>query len=200
MKIVVAQKEEIDKLSGILTESMSLDPMCLYTFGDVEQHHRYCRGFWKASLEYAFRFGTVLATEDGSGCLSLVHPGHSDFTFAELLATGFGVPLSILRFPYRQMRIALDVFPRLATLQHEILPDPHWYVLTLGVIPEEQGKGIGKGLLDRMLRIVEAAKNPVYLETETEKNVALYKKYGFEVARKIVFEKYGLDYYLMVRK
>jgi hypothetical protein len=44
-----------------------------------------------------------------------------------------------------------------------------------------QGLGMGTRLLEPVLSLADAAGQPCYLETQTERNVAWYRKLGFEV-------------------
>jgi len=58
---------------------------------------------------------------------------------------------------------------------------PHAYLWFLGVRREAQGRGIGSCLLRVACRRLDAARMPAYLETQNERNVALYRRHGFEV-------------------
>lgn len=71
------------------------------------------------------------------------------------------------------------VFEALASTH---LREPHWYLATLGVAPESQGRGIGTALLARWLARVDAEGSPAWLETDREINVGFYRRAGFEVA------------------
>lgn len=57
----------------------------------------------------------------------------------------------------------------------------HWHLGPLAVHPELQGRGIGKGLLGSFLAMVDEQRLPVYLETDVDRNVALYEQFGFKV-------------------
>ncbi len=58
---------------------------------------------------------------------------------------------------------------------------PHAYLWFLGVAPAAQGHGVGSALLRHANARLDAAGEPAYLETQTERNIALYKRHGFEV-------------------
>jgi len=62
--------------------------------------------------------------------------------------------------------------------------EPHWYLATLGVDPEAQGRGVGSALLARWLEGVDEDALPAWLETDRQANVAFYRRAGFEVARR----------------
>jgi ribosomal protein S18 acetylase RimI-like enzyme len=57
----------------------------------------------------------------------------------------------------------------------------HWHLGPVGVLPSHQGKGIGTKLLNRFCQEVDACSAPAYLETDTDKNVRFYERFGFEV-------------------
>ncbi|MEO7027170.1 MAG: GNAT family N-acetyltransferase [Caulobacteraceae bacterium] len=58
---------------------------------------------------------------------------------------------------------------------------PHAYLWFLGVRPEAQGLGVGSRLLRVASERLDAARMAAYLETQTERNVGLYRRHGFEV-------------------
>ena len=55
-------------------------------------------------------------------------------------------------------------------------------------------------MLRPVLAQADAAGVPCYLETETERNVAFYRRRGFEVVKTEVFEELDLPMWLMVRR
>ncbi|MGA0599801.1 GNAT family N-acetyltransferase [Caulobacter sp. KR2-114] len=77
-------------------------------------------------------------------------------------------------------------FGRLAAMRedmdkHHPMERRHAYLWFLGVAPEAQGRGVGSRLLKVGTDRCDAAGLPAYLETQTERNVALYRRHGFEV-------------------
>lgn len=77
-------------------------------------------------------------------------------------------------------------FGRLAALRaamdkHHPMDQPHSYLMFIGVAPRAQGLGIGSRLLKAGLDRLDAEGRPAFLETSTERNVALYRRHGFEI-------------------
>ena len=58
---------------------------------------------------------------------------------------------------------------------------PHWHIGPIGVRPERQGHGIGKALLTVVLTTVDEAAIAWFLETDVDRNVELYERFGFTV-------------------
>ena len=80
----------------------------------------------------------------------------------------------------------LTRFSRLAAMRtdmdrHHPMQRRHAYLWFLGVRPEAQGHGVGSRLLKAATERLDGAAEPAYLETQTERNVGLYRRHGFEV-------------------
>jgi ribosomal protein S18 acetylase RimI-like enzyme len=65
--------------------------------------------------------------------------------------------------------------------KHHPMERPHIYLWFLGVTREAQGHGVGSRLLAHGTHRLDAAGQCAYLETQTERNIALYRRHGFEV-------------------
>jgi ribosomal protein S18 acetylase RimI-like enzyme len=57
----------------------------------------------------------------------------------------------------------------------------HWHLGPIGVLPTHQGLGIGSILMDRFCKEVDSCLAKAYLETDLDKNVRFYEKFGFKV-------------------
>ena len=57
----------------------------------------------------------------------------------------------------------------------------HYYLDSLGVVPEWQGRGIGSALLAPVLERCDAERMPAYLNAGSARSRDLYARHGFEV-------------------
>jgi len=77
---------------------------------------------------------------------------------------------------------AIRRFLRLsAYVRRRHIEEPHFYLMALGVLPELQGRGIGRALLAELHARADALGAPAYLETEKAINVRLYESVGYRV-------------------
>ena len=135
----------------------------------------------RAHLPQAERYGLLLsARADGRlvGVLSSTPPGAYP-----LPPPRIGVRLRCL------LGQGLRVAHRWAKV-YELLRDHHpverhWYLGTVGVEPQLQGRGIGTELVTAWLRLVDADRVPAYLETDTAGNIPFYQRAGFDVVEEI---------------
>ena len=65
--------------------------------------------------------------------------------------------------------------------KHHPMDRPHAYLWFLGVAREAQGHGVGSRLLNVATARLDEQDLPAYLETQTERNLALYRRHGFAV-------------------
>ncbi|HWF01089.1 MAG TPA: GNAT family N-acetyltransferase [Caulobacteraceae bacterium] len=68
--------------------------------------------------------------------------------------------------------------------RHHPMERRHAYLWFLGVARRAQGRGIGSRLLAVGTARLDAEDLPAYLETQTERNLALYQRFGFEIISK----------------
>ena len=79
----------------------------------------------------------------------------------------------------------------------KLMPEPHWYLMMLGVSPNCQGQGIGGKLIQPVLDLADRDNLPCYLETSTSGGVRFYKRHGFETLHQDFFG--GNPYWAMRR-
>jgi len=118
----------------------------------------------------------LLAEDDGRvvGVLHAVEWPNCQLSLGEKLKTapvmirvvGWGLPRSL-----KMMNVWAQHDPQ----------ERHWHVGPIGVHPELQGRGVGQALLGAFLKTVDEQRLPAYLETDVDRNVVLYEKFGFKV-------------------
>lgn len=82
-------------------------------------------------------------------------------------------------------------------LHQRVVTEHHSYLLAIGVLPGWQGQGIASELLQRGLARADERQLPVYLETQSAVNVAVYRHFGFEVP--LEHEADGVHTWAMLR-
>jgi ribosomal protein S18 acetylase RimI-like enzyme len=137
----------------------------------VERGQRY---FDVLLRQLGFPQGELYRTRDTAGVALWFPPGF-DVPVLGLLRYGVEFPrvCGALRSP--------AIFAALARMTARHPERPHWYLMHLGVVPEQQGRGAGTALMRPVLERCDRERVPAYLETSTELNLVLYRRHGFEV-------------------
>jgi len=164
-----------------LVQAFRADPMYAYICPDGADRVRSMRGLWDALIRFTLIYGEAWTTPEVSGVACWLAPGNTTVGFRQMLRTGFALARAMMRFAGSARRRAMGVIGYTDELHRHAMPGRHWYLWALGVAPASQGQGVGGRLLQPVLARADAAGLPCYLETETERNVAFYRKHGFDL-------------------
>lgn len=81
--------------------------------------------------------------------------------------------------------------------------DPEAEIHTIGIIPEWQGKGLSKLLMDPLVAVADRLHAPIFLEVRADNRpaVGLYERYDFAIegTRHAYYQPSGADAFTMVR-
>jgi ribosomal protein S18 acetylase RimI-like enzyme len=181
-----------------LVRAFQDDTMYSEIIPDTTERVRALRSLWRAIVKYCLLYGEVFTTRTVKGVACWIPPVGAEFTFWRTLRAG--MPLAVMRFPPKVRRRLFDVIGYTERLHKLLMNRPHWYLMVLGVDPPHQGQGIGGRLLQPVLVRADEDDVPCYLETQTEKNVAFYRRRGFDVVSEGEVPGYSLSIWVMVRE
>jgi ribosomal protein S18 acetylase RimI-like enzyme len=85
-------------------------------------------------------------------------------------------------------------------IHHKLLPCPHWYLQIIGVDPLYQGQGFTSRLVRPMLERIDSERMPCALDTNIDQNVAIYRRFGFEVISENKVPGTEVTSFFMLRK
>jgi GNAT superfamily N-acetyltransferase len=81
-----------------------------------------------------------------------------------------------------------------AEAQAELWNDPNGYYFCniVTVLPEAQGKGVGRALMEEVLKKADEEGRRCYLESSRDvPNIAIYEKFGFKLVKDMVCDDDG---------
>jgi GNAT superfamily N-acetyltransferase len=166
---------DIPALADMLVRSFADDPVANFMFAGDRRRRGGLHAFFASQLRRQYLpYGHVYATDDLGGVALWGPPDVVRNGVMELFQLLPAAPFLVSTRAHRALRLLFEVdglHPR----------EPHWYLATVGVEPEQQGKGIGSALLQSMLSQVDEQGDPAYLESSKERNVPFYARFGFEV-------------------
>ena len=153
--------------------------LCHY-FPDETQRHMTANTFTLIALSVCLKYGEAYATSDKmEGVAAWLPPGKAPFGIWQVVRS---VPLPVLFRFGRQGAGRMQAYGRFVdNLHRKLLPDPHWYLQVIGVDPAYQGQGFSSQLLRPMLKRIDREQIPCALDTNIDKNVAIYRRFGFDV-------------------
>lgn len=95
--------------------------------------------------------------------------------------------------------VAWRLWQNMRILERHHPPEPHYYLVFLGVHPHFQGKGYARALLDALHARSEShpLSRGVYLETANPRNVPFYQYFGYELKTQVNIK--GVDNFILFR-
>jgi ribosomal protein S18 acetylase RimI-like enzyme len=184
-----ADASDLPTLIEIASRAYRSDPLIGYFVRDDPARSDGLRRLFDFCLrEQALAHGQVTMTRDRSACAAWLPPAKA--------RPAMSLVEQIALLPRMTRICSLARVPRLlATMRllerHHPAGPPHHYLYLLAVLPERQGQGLGSALLQAGLRAIDRTRGATYLETASERNLALYGRHGFVVTGEARLPSYG---------
>lgn len=139
-----------------------------------------------ALMNYAYNicsvYGDIFLSEDKKACALVLFPDQKRNTiktrFWELKLVLGGIGVSNVNKVLTRQKFLDPILPHTPN-------QPPMYLWLLGVKPENQFLGAGTALLKDLLEYSQEKGRAIYLRTSVDRNVDFYKKFGFQVYKKI---------------
>jgi ribosomal protein S18 acetylase RimI-like enzyme len=175
------------------------DPVFAWVLADPDERRMRLPWLMRVGISIGMRFGEVHTIGDTmQGHAVWLPPGGTHVDDERLAAAGFVDP---------EAHIGAEALTRFGMFMEQLgphhqrlAPDPHWYLMILGVDPPYQGRGLGGMLLQPVLERADREDSRCYLETAKEKNLSFYRSHGFEVVGEDVLPNDGPRVWMMARE
>ncbi|MGJ0119574.1 N-acetyltransferase [Williamsia sp. MIQD14] len=177
-----ATTRELDACARTLASAFADDPLMSVIWPDTDRRHAALPRYFTASLRYEHsRIGVVDHLTDPTGrpiAVAAWDGPDRGGTLAGLGRTLRGAPRTVSALGGRLVA-GLDVRRR---LDAHAPTGRHWTLVNLGVTPAAQKSGLARILLDHRLASVDADEHPAHLVCTRAENVALYRRFEFDVS------------------
>lgn len=188
----------------VLVSALLDDPAWVWTFPDPELRARGVGFLEPRILGVHVPLANCWATIDPGGrrvlaCSAWCPPRRRPGMLAFIRHGLAQVPLIVGLAAFLRMMQAQAV---MRAVQREYSPEPaSWYLHTLGVAPEAQGRGVGSQSLCQILQdVVDPSGLPATLFTSKPVNLRFYERAGFEVLHEErVGDEKGFTFWYMAR-
>ncbi len=163
--------------------------------GDAVARRAVLTDYFHYSLREGYTLGAVKIETCGAAIWTLPQPS----AVAQSAATAKDEALATLLGPrgFDNYRSIIDFMEPTA---HTVVPEGSWYLSILGVAPSQQGRGLGRVLLEPTLHQADSAHVPCFLETYNAASLRFYNRLGFKAAADHLEPTTQARYWVMVRE
>jgi ribosomal protein S18 acetylase RimI-like enzyme len=196
--VIELPRRLIPPAAELMARALFDDPQTVYFQPDASRRAATVTPIFRFLIDYTVRFGLAQATSDRlEGLACWLPPGRVEMSRWRLLRSGaHGLP----------RRLGPEVMGRIRRVRRygqeihrRVAPGPHWYLILIGVEPGQQGRGRGSRLLGPRLTYLDELGLPCFLETHQERNIELYRRFGFEVAETGVLPESDVRHFALLR-
>ena len=188
-----ATREDIPRLADALARAFDGDPPMRWFLPDARSRVDRARALFDVMLNRVhLERDRCYTTDDVVGGALWVPPGN--------WRLGIVQQLSLLPGMLRVFGRGLARAQRgLAVMEQGHPREPHYYLDSLGVVPEWQGRGVGSALMEPVLARCDAEQMPAYLNAGSSRSRELYCRHGFEVTEEFRLPEDGPPLWRMWR-
>lgn len=165
----------------ILCDSFDTNNSVNYVVKQDKNRKQRIRNLMDYSFEVCHLFGEVLLSEDKKACALILFPERKKTTLRTVL-----LDLKLALSSVGLTRV-LKVLDRDSKIKRFHPKEPIYYLWFIGVSSGNQGKGIGRALLNEIMKESDSMQRSIYLETSMSENISFYKRAGFEVYNELDF-------------
>jgi len=177
------------------------DPVMVFVYPDEKERKQKSQYGFYMLYRYGIKHGLTYATSNNlEGITIWLPPGKVYPSIWTMMRYGAFYTMRKVGLKMKAMKITMTVFKYEEERHKELVPYDHWYFQNIAVKPEEQGKGYGGLLINTMIKTIESDRLPIYVETNTEKAVSIYQKYGFEILEHGIIPETDIHLWCMLRK
>jgi len=186
------------KIAGnILSKAFHHDPIFNYLIPNTNQRFKILNQYFQHVIKFGLRYGEVY-TSPNLECISVWLPPKNSFhTTWKAIKTGALILPIKIKWKYLTLQNKIHKFSD--NLHKKFVPYPHWYLSLIGVEPNHQGKGLGQQLLSTTIKRIDLERKPIYLETNKEKNLKIFERFGFHILKKAIVPDTELFHWSLLR-
>ena len=195
--ITLLQRDSIERATTTLERAFSPDPLFTWVFPDPAARPAALQRFMRVPLEYGLRYGRITTSHEAKAASVWLPPGPG-VTIPRMILSGMlSVPFRTGFGPFVKFMTANEIMDKIHKAR---MPEPHWYLLVVGIDPEMQGQGAGSAIVREGLALADRESKPCYLDTSERRNLAFYERLGFVVLEEATLGNGGPKAWAMRRE
>lgn len=196
-KILRFPVNRIKDASKILSRAFHCDPVFTSLLPDNHTRTKSSKNLFRYVINQGIRYGEVYTYPKIEG-ISIWYPPENIF-----ISTWNAIKAGALKLPFKvkwkYLALQNKIYKHNTSIHKNLVPYPHWYLSLVGVDPEFQSNGFGSRLLSAKIDVINREHIPIYLETNLEKNVKIYKRLGFQILHKALLPEIEIVQWSMLR-
>jgi len=192
-------KYQIKLASKVLSQAFHNDPLMLYLFPDSTERENKLPSMMELLLRIGIKYGIVHTTSPKLEGIAVWFPSNKAkvTTWMGLLNGGISY---FFKHGSKAVKKQNRFYNYIYSVHKHLIPSHHWYLSIIGINPQCQGKGLSRVLFDSMLNKIDDQNIPCFLDTNNEKNLPIYARFGFKILKEYEIPGTSIVNWAMIRE
>ena len=192
-------KYQIKLSSKVLSQAFHNDPLMLYLFPDSTERENKLPSMMELLLRIGIKYGIVHTTSPKLEGIAVWFPSNKAkiTTWMGLLNGGISY---FFKHGSKVVKKQNRFYNYIYSVHKHLIPSHHWYLSIIGINPQCQGKGLSRVLFDSMLNKIDDQNIPCFLDTNNEKNLPIYARFGFKILKEYEIHGTSIVNWAMIRE
>jgi ribosomal protein S18 acetylase RimI-like enzyme len=197
MGMIELDEADIPRAAGLIARAFDQDPLLLHMLPDRGLRARLGPVHLEPVVRMCTRHGSAWRTEEFDAVAAWMPPGGWPPEPALVEECGFAQAADAVG-PEAMARFN-GVYALVDGFAEQVTPNPYWLLNLVGTEPGRRRRGAASAALAPVLVRAGANGVPCYLETFAERNLAFYRRHGFEVVAQAGDAAAGIRCWAMLR-
>ncbi len=194
---LIVDRSQVKAAAAVLARAFYNDPPMVYSLPDESRRWK-CRYILETYLRGCISFGGVYAASANFESVAVWLP--ADKTDRRLSQNMIDTLSIFFQAGPRAAARQKEISQAMGAAHRRCIALPHQYLFFLGVEPELQGKGYASAVVRPMLQRADREGVACYLDNTRERNLPLYRHFGFETVEEYTIPGISSSVWAMVRQ
>ncbi len=196
--LILLSKNQLKQASCVISEAFFNDPLMLYLFPKPKERKGKLGLMMDLLIRLGLKFGTVNATSSKLEGIAVWFPSNKAkiTPMMGLLSGGFSYFFKLGKNAVKKQN---RIYNYIYSKRKKLLPSKHWYLSIIGIRPKFQRKGLSSVLFSSMFNQLDNQNLPYFLDTNNEKNLPIYKRFGFRILEEYELPNTDIMNWAMIR-
>lgn len=192
------KRKDAKKAAAVFSRAFQNDLLAQVMFPDEDFRRKILPTYFTYRITYGILYGEVYAPSPTIEGLAVwyLSDQYEMTNWRNMRAGGMKLMFNTDKETLKRMNI-IGHFT--TELRNKYTSEKYWYLAPIGVDPSFQGKGFASKLMRAMLARIDSENLSALLETQDERNVKIYNKFGFEIVQEVTLPNTDVPHWLMSR-
>ena len=178
--LILLAKNQIKLASDAVSEAFFNDPLMLFLFPKQKERKRKLKSMMELLIRIGINYGVVNTTSSKLEGIAIWFPSHKVRITPWMGILNGGIPY-FFKLGSKSVKKQNKLYKYIFSRHIELMPSPHWYLSIIAINPVFQGKGLSRILFNSMINQIDKEKLSCFLDTNNERNLHIYKRFGFKI-------------------